>query len=43
MQRVYAPQLLNGITDGGMIVPDQDGGQPMEVNACILITHIVYL
>ncbi len=23
--------------------PDHDGGQPMEVNACILITHMVYL
>ncbi len=25
------------------IVPDHDGGRPMEVNACILITHMVYL
>ncbi len=24
-------------------VPDHDGGRPMEVNACILITHMVYL
>jgi hypothetical protein len=24
-------------------VPDHDGGQPMEVNACILTTHMVYL
>jgi hypothetical protein len=24
-------------------VPDHDGGWPMEVNACILITHMVYL
>jgi hypothetical protein len=26
-----------------IIVPDHDGGRPMEVNACILITHMVYL
>jgi hypothetical protein len=26
-----------------MSVPDHDGGRPMEVNACILITHMVYL
>jgi hypothetical protein len=26
-----------------VIVPDHDGGRPMEVNACILITHMVYL
>jgi hypothetical protein len=25
------------------IVPDHDGGRPTEVNACILITHMVYL
>ncbi len=25
------------------LVPDHDGGRPMEVNACILITHMVYL
>ncbi len=25
------------------VVPDHDGGRPMEVNACILITHMVYL
>jgi hypothetical protein len=24
-------------------VPDHDGGRPMEVNACILTTHMVYL
>ncbi len=24
-------------------VPDHDGGRPMEVNACILIAHMVYL
>ncbi len=24
-------------------VRDHDGGRPMEVNACILITHMVYL
>jgi hypothetical protein len=24
-------------------VPDHDGGRPIEVNACILITHMVYL
>ncbi len=24
-------------------VPDHDGGRQMEVNACILITHMVYL
>ncbi len=24
-------------------VPEHDGGRPMEVNACILITHMVYL
>ncbi len=26
-----------------VIVPDHDGGRPIEVNACILITHMVYL
>jgi hypothetical protein len=26
-----------------IVVPDHDGGRPMEVNACILITHMVYL
>ncbi len=26
-----------------VLVPDHDGGRPMEVNACILITHMVYL
>jgi hypothetical protein len=26
-----------------VFVPDHDGGRPMEVNACILITHMVYL
>ncbi len=25
------------------IIPDHDGGRPMEVNACILTTHMVYL
>jgi hypothetical protein len=25
------------------IVPDHDGRRPMEVNACIFITHMVYL
>jgi hypothetical protein len=30
-----------GITD--VVVPDHDGGRPMEVNACILTTHMVYL
>jgi hypothetical protein len=25
------------------IVPDHEGGRPIEVNACILITHMVYL
>jgi hypothetical protein len=25
------------------LVPDHDGGRPIEVNACILITHMVYL
>ncbi len=24
-------------------VPDHGGGRPMEVNTCILITHMVYL
>ncbi len=24
-------------------VPDHDRGRPIEVNACILITHMVYL
>jgi hypothetical protein len=24
-------------------VPDHEGGRPIEVNACILITHMVYL
>jgi hypothetical protein len=27
----------------GLTVPDHDGGRPIEVNACILITHMVYL
>jgi hypothetical protein len=31
---------LGGIT---VVVPDHDGGRPIEVNACILITHMVYL
>ncbi len=26
-----------------IVVPDHDGGRPMEVNACILITNMVYL
>jgi hypothetical protein len=26
-----------------VVVPDHNGGRPMEVNACILITHRVYL
>jgi hypothetical protein len=26
-----------------LLVPDHDGGRPIEVNACILITHMVYL
>jgi translation initiation factor 2B subunit (eIF-2B alpha/beta/delta family) len=26
-----------------LTVPNHDGGRPMEVNACILITHMVYL
>jgi hypothetical protein len=26
-----------------LIVPDHDGGRPIEENACILITHWVYL
>jgi hypothetical protein len=26
-----------------VLVPDHDGGRPIEVNACILITHMVYL
>ncbi len=26
-----------------LIVPDHVGGRPIEVNACILITHMVYL
>jgi hypothetical protein len=26
-----------------VLVPDHDGGRPMEVNACILITHMVHL
>jgi hypothetical protein len=30
-------------TVGDIIVPDHDGGRPTEVNACILITHMVYL
>jgi hypothetical protein len=24
-------------------VPDHDGGRPKQTNACILITHMVYL
>jgi hypothetical protein len=26
-----------------IVFPDHDGGRPMEVNACILTTHMVYL
>jgi hypothetical protein len=26
-----------------ILVPDHDGGRPIKVNACILITHMVYL
>ncbi len=48
---VHSPNTQNG-TAGILrvcekklciIVPDHDGGRPMEVNACILITHMVYL
>jgi hypothetical protein len=35
--RVYWQMSANGT------VPDHDGGRPMEVNACILITHMFYL
>ncbi len=31
----------NGEIGGVGSVPDHDGGRPMEVNACILITHMV--
>ncbi len=37
--RVFPKQLfVNNVN-----VPDHDGGRPIEVNACILITHMVYL
>jgi hypothetical protein len=41
-------EVLNYITNGFTVqnklnVPDHDGGRPMEVNACILTTHMVYL
>jgi hypothetical protein len=34
--------IAAGITYMGT-VPDHDGGWPIEVNACILITQMVYL
>jgi hypothetical protein len=34
---------LRGFSEPVSTVPDHDGGRPMEVNACILITHMVYL
>ncbi len=48
----FTSMLLKKITTGLILssfltleftVPDHDGGRPMEVNACILITHMVYL
>jgi hypothetical protein len=35
--------LVKLLFKGTVAVPDHDGGRPMEVNACILITHMVYL
>jgi hypothetical protein len=35
--------MMSVMTSMAMIVPDHDGGRPIEVNACILITHMVYL
>ncbi len=34
---------LNVVCAELLAVPDHDGGRPIEVNACILITHMVYL
>jgi hypothetical protein len=39
----YAAAYLSREYAGIGIVPDHDGGRPIEVNACILITHMVYL
>ncbi len=36
-------QRQSAIESNILSVPDHDGGRPMEVNACILITHMVYL
>jgi hypothetical protein len=35
--------IIDGYTLIWCSVPDHDGGRPMEVNACILTTHMVYL
>jgi hypothetical protein len=43
---VHAKGAAEGYQQSGgplITVPDHDGGRPMEVNACILITHMVYL
>ncbi len=38
LSHIYKRNVFNKVP-----VPDHDGGRPMEVNACILITHMVYL
>jgi hypothetical protein len=43
MQICQKTELNSRWTVPLVIVPDHDGGRPMEVNACILITHMVYL
>jgi hypothetical protein len=37
------PLLPKRTTLLAITVPNHDGGRPMEVNACILTTHMVYL
>ncbi len=39
---IYMNMGMDMVMDIGS-VPDHDGGRPTEVNACILITHMVYL
>ncbi len=44
-EKMHSFKLLGMYLDEHLTVsvPDHDGGRPMEVNACILITHMVYL
>ncbi len=35
--------VIKYVDKNNLNVPDHDRGRPMEVNACILITHMVYL